>query len=80
MKKLLVSILLLSSYIGMSQTELNNYKYIIVPTKFDAFKQENQYQTSTLVKHLLVENGYNAVYDNALPEDLLSDRCSGLLL
>lgn len=80
MRKLLFSILLLSSYLGMSQAELNNYKYIIVPAKFDTFKQENQYQTSTLVKHLLVENGFNAVYDNALPEDLLSDRCLGLLL
>src|SRR5690606_4597632 len=55
-------------------------KYIIVPTKLDAFKQENQYQTSTLIKYLLVENGFNAVYDNALPEDLLSNRCLGLLL
>lgn len=80
MRKLLFSIFLLSGYIGMSQGDLNNYKYIIVPTKFDAFKQENQYQTSTLIKYLLVENGFNAVYDNALPLDLLSDRCLGLLL
>lgn len=80
MKKLLFSLLLLTSYIGISQAELNNYKYIIVPTKFDAFKQENQYQTSTLIKHILVENGFDAVYDNALPEDLLSNRCLGLLL
>lgn len=80
MRTLLFSIFLLSTYLGMSQAELNNYKYIIVPAKFDAFKQENQYQTSTLIKHLLVENGFNAVYDNALPDDLLSDRCLGLLL
>src|SRR5690554_2545807 len=80
MRKLLFSILFLSSYFGMSQAELNNYKYIIVPTKFDAFKLENQYQTSTLIKYLLVENGFNAVYDNALPPDLLVDRCLGLLL
>lgn len=80
MRNLLFSILLLSCHLGMSQAELNNYKYVIVPTKFDAFKQENQYQTSTLIKYLLVENGFNAVYDNALPEDLLSNRCLGLLL
>jgi len=80
MRTLLFSIFLLSTYLGMSQAKLNNYKYIIVPAKFDAFKQENQYQTSTLIKHLLVENGFNAVYDNALPDDLLSDRCLGLLL
>lgn len=80
MRKLLFSILLFSSYIGMSQAELNNYKYLIVPTKFDAFKQENQYQTSTLIKFLLSENGFDVVYDNALPPDLMSDRCLGLLV
>ncbi|MDX1363768.1 hypothetical protein [Arenibacter latericius] len=80
MKKILVSFLLLSCYLGMSQAELNNYKYIIVPVKFEAFKEENQHQTSTLIKYILTQNGFNAVYDNALPEDLLSNRCLGLLL
>ncbi len=67
-------------YNGMAQAQLNNYKYIIVPTKFEAFKKANQHQTSTLIKYLLVENGFNAVYDNAMPIDLMGDRCLGLLL
>ncbi len=80
MRNLLIAIFLLNCFLGMSQAELNKYKYIIVPVKLDAFKQENQYQTSTLIKYLLVENGFNAVYDNAMPEDLLNNRCLGLLL
>ncbi|GGW23895.1 hypothetical protein [Arenibacter certesii] len=80
MKKILASFILLSCFLGMSQAELNKYKYIIVPVKFDAFKEQNQHQTSTLIKYILVENGFNAVYDNALPEDLLNNRCLGLLL
>ena len=64
----------------MSQAELNKYKYIIVPTKFEAFKSENQYQTSTLIKYNLVENGYTAVYDNDMPVDLVANRCLGLQL
>lgn len=67
-------------YNGMAQAQLNNYKYIIVPTKFEAFKKANQHQTSTLIKYMLVENGFNAVYDNAMPIDLMGDRCLGLLL
>ena len=67
-------------FFGMSQAELNQYKYIIVPTKFETFKSENQYQTSTMIKYNLVENGFTAVYDNDLPADLMANRCLGLLL
>ncbi len=62
-----------------SQSQLNEYKYIIVPKKFDGFKNENQYQTSTAIKYYFVELGLNTVYDDALPGDLNSDRCLGLL-
>lgn len=59
--------------------QLNDYKYIIVPKKFDAFKSENEYQTSTLVKHYLTEYGLTAVYDDSLPLDLAGNRCLGLM-
>ena len=58
-----------------AQEDLSSYKYVIVPTKFNSFKKENQYQTSTLVKFNLVNRGFNAVYANALPQDLNADRC-----
>lgn len=64
--------------VGNAQQSLNQYKYIIVPKKFEGFKKQNQYQTSTLVKYLLGTNGFTAVYDDAFPPDLYSDRCLGL--
>lgn len=79
-KKLLVFLLLFSLVKGYSQQNLNAYKYVIVPKKFDAFKKENQYKTSTLVKFLFTKNGFNAVYDDALPEDLENNRCLGVLV
>lgn len=79
MKRLLLTLLLVSSYISMAQTDLNDYKYIIVPTKFDAFKLENQYKTSTFVKHLFAKNGFEVVYEDELPLELYKDRCLGLL-
>jgi len=69
----------LSGLTGFSQTGLNDYKYIVVPKRFDAFKKENQYKTSTLIKHLFAKNGFNAVYEDALPEELSNNRCLGLL-
>lgn len=57
---------------------LNDYKYIVVPKKFDDFKKENQYQTSTLIKHLFAQKGFEVFYEDDLPMELYSDRCLGL--
>lgn len=62
-----------------SQAVLNKYKYVIVPKKFEGFRSENQYQTSTMVKYYLVKQGFNALYEDALPQDLNADRCLGLV-
>lgn len=62
------------------QAQLNDYKYIIVPKKFDGFKNENQYKTSTMVKHLFTQKGFNVVYADQLPDDLKANRCLGLLV
>ncbi|MCJ7467469.1 MAG: hypothetical protein MUO53_12345 [Maribacter sp.] len=78
--KNIVLVILLFMIPLMSHAQLNEYKYIIVPKKFDGFRNENQYQTSTLFKYLLVQKGFEAVYDDALPEDLNANRCLGLLL
>ena len=80
MKILFVILFVLTVFGGYSQGNLNEYKYIIIPKKFDAFKKENKHKTSTLVKYLFTQNGFKAVYDDALPEDLNSDRCLGLIV
>ncbi|MCK0160647.1 hypothetical protein [Allomuricauda sp. F6463D] len=64
---------------GAVNAQLNNYKYIIVPKKFDAFNAENKYQSSTLLKYYFAENGFDVVYDDAFPVDLAGDRCLGLV-
>lgn len=61
-----------------SNAQLNDYKYIIIPKKLKEFKKENQYQTSTLLKYLFVEASYNAIYDDALPDDLKKNGCLAL--
>jgi hypothetical protein len=63
---------------GKAQTSLNDYKYIVIPKKFDEFKEENKYQTSTLVKHLFTQKGFTTVWDDNMPEDLAINRCQAL--
>ncbi len=58
--------------------QLNDYKYIVVPKQFDVFKEMNQYQTSTLLKYLFTNNGYTAIYDDNMPEDLINNGCLAL--
>tara|TARA_R110002051_G_scaffold107681_4_gene180603 strand:+ start:6743 stop:7588 length:846 start_codon:yes stop_codon:yes gene_type:complete len=80
MKKIVFILLLTFCLQSFGQNEINNYKYIIVPKQFDAFKKPNQYQTSTLIKYLFAEKGFNVIYDDALPAELSSNRCLGLLV
>lgn len=79
MKYLCFFLLLNMGYNVHSQAILNEYKYVIVPKKFDGFQSENQYQTSTIIKYYFVQHGFNAVYEDALPQDLNAQRCLGLL-
>ena len=62
---------------GWGYGQLNNYKYIVVPSKFRDFKNPNQFRTSTLVKYLFTNEGFNVVYDSNLPEELEKDPCLG---
>ncbi len=80
MKNIFLSIFFGMIFANLCEAQLNDYKYVIVPKKFEGFKSENQYQTSTLIKYLFSEKGFNVVYDDALPVDLNANRCLGLLV
>lgn len=78
MKKVLLLSVFLFGLVATSNAQFNDYKYIIVPIKFSAFKNQNEHQTSTLIKYHIAKNGFNVVYDNALPDDVTKNRCLGL--
>ncbi|TXJ99681.1 hypothetical protein [Flagellimonas pelagia] len=80
MKSKLLYVILFALGLNFSgHAQLNDYKYIIVPKKFAAFKGENRYQTSTLVKYYFTKNGFNTIYDDEMPLDLATNRCLGLV-
>ncbi len=73
-----VSFMLISFY-GTAQKDINSYKYIIVPKKFDFSKSEDQYQLNSLTKFLFNKHGYDAYFpDDDFPEDLKNNRCLAL--
>ncbi len=73
----IIAIFMVSSIAG--QTNLNNYKYIIVPNKFDFLKEENKYRLNELARFLFEKNGFIAVMEGTdYPEDLLFNRCLAL--
>ena len=58
-----VSFILISFY-GIAQKNINNYKYIILPTSFEFSKSEDQYQLNSLLKFLFNKYGYEAYFGN----------------
>jgi hypothetical protein len=73
---LVLSVFVLNVY---AQNELNPYKYIVVPKKFDFLKEENQYRVNSYTKFLFDKEGYQVFYDDAdFPEDLKLDPCLAL--
>jgi hypothetical protein len=60
------------------QAQLDSYKYVVVPKKFEGFTYENQFRTSTQIKFLFSQNGYTAIYEDQITPDLAEDPCKGL--
>lgn len=78
MKKILLIALFISTA-SFAQKTLHNYKYVIVPSKFDFVKSKDKYQTSSLTKFLFNKLGFTAFLDNEeLPSELTDNRCKAL--
>ena len=79
-KKITFSFLFLITISAFSQElSINNYKYVIVPDRFEFLKSSDQYQTSSLTKFLLEKKGFEVFLSNeTLPSDLMTNRCKAL--
>ena len=61
------------------EKKVNNYKFIVVPDKFDFLNQRDKYKTSSLTKFLLKKNGFTVVLNSEqYPKDLINNPCSAL--
>ncbi|MFL9845822.1 hypothetical protein [Flavobacterium rhizosphaerae] len=80
MKKLFLLAALLIGLASFAQTQdINNYKYVIVPEKFDFLKDPNEYNLNTLTKMLFEKYGFVVFFTNDnLPPDLMANKCRAL--
>lgn len=78
MKKILLLFVLLVSVSGFAQ-DVNDYQYVIVPTKFSLFKENDKYRLNTTTKLLLEKYGFKVFMStDILPDDLENSNCKKL--
>ena len=64
---------------AFSQVNINNYKYVIVPKKFDFLKTNDEYLINSLTEFLFEKYGFVALKEGSdYPEDLFFNRCLAL--
>ena len=81
MKNIILVLFLIMSNIFVfgQEKKVNNYKFIVVPDKFDFLNQRDKYKTSSLTKFLLKKNGFTVVLNSEqYPKDLINNPCSAL--
>lgn len=79
MKRNIQLVFLLVSLSGYTQTTINNFKYVLVPEKFDFLKEANMYNLNGNTKYYLEKKGFTVYFDNTqIPKELAGDKCSAL--
>lgn len=64
---------------AFSQTNLNEYKYVVVPKQFSFLKSENQYRINELTQFLFKKYGFTAFMEgDEYPSDFFNNRCATL--
>ena len=81
MKKLSLIILIIAGlqFKVFAQNDINNYKYVIVPTSYSFFNEEDKFQINSLTKFLFNKYGFTAFLQNEeLPQELTKNKCLAL--
>jgi len=79
-KKSLVLALVIVANTVVAQQSLNDYKYVLVPKKYDFLKYEDEYQLNSLTKFLFKKEGFETLFDNEIrPQELAINPCLGLI-
>ncbi|WP_412984029.1 hypothetical protein [Pontimicrobium sp. IMCC45349] len=64
----------------IAQSSVNDYKYVIVPNRYDFLNEDNKYQLNALTEFLFNKYGFNAIMKNEqFPQDLYSNSCLALV-
>ncbi|WP_396154644.1 hypothetical protein [Flavobacterium macrobrachii] len=78
MKRFLLLIILFALNLTVAQS-VNDYKYVIIPAKFDAFNDPNKYNLNVNTKLLLQKYGFEVfMIEDELPAEIANNRCKAL--
>lgn len=78
-KIIFIVAIIFAAQCAIAQKSIRDYKYILVPTKFEFSKIEDQYQLNSLAKYLFNKHGFAAYLESdKLPDDLKNRRCLAL--
>lgn len=79
MKKFITFIFLFTGIFISKAQDLNSYRYVVVPEKFEFQKEPNQYQLNSLAKFLFEKHGFEAFIEGEeMPFEFVQNRCEGL--
>ncbi|NUY80797.1 hypothetical protein HUK80_07830 [Flavobacterium sp. MAH-1] len=83
MKNVFAALLFFMSAFSFAQNDenpretINNYKFVIVPSKFSFLKEPDQYQLNMFTKMYLEKYGFKVFYDtDLLPLEAAGDNCN----
>lgn len=76
MKRIILLMLCIGLNTSLFGQNLQDYKFIRVPVKFDFLKEENQYQLNALTAFLFEKKGFEVLYRDDIPENI--DPCDVL--
>ncbi len=82
MKTKLISIVLLfvGLQYGVAQKTIHNYKYVIVPEKFEFQDEADQYELNSLMKFLFEKYGMKAFLSSEnVPQEYVTSKCGYLI-
>ncbi|RXG12492.1 hypothetical protein DSM02_3869 [Leeuwenhoekiella polynyae] len=78
-KNLILAVALLLGVVSLSAQELGDYKYIVVPQKFEFQDEAGEYDVNALTRFLFIKYGFDAYMENEeLPADLNENGCNTL--
>jgi hypothetical protein len=65
----------------IAQSSLNNYQYVLVPSKFKFLKEKDPYQMSSIIKKFFEGRGFKAFLDDeTIPDEVLNNSCNKIYL
>jgi hypothetical protein len=77
MKKILFCLLMLCAVSGFAQ-DINSYKYVVVPNRFELQREAGEYNLNSLVAMMFEKKGFTVYRGEELPDEFIMNRCKAL--